>query len=267
MSMTDWAKEEVRIAIEKENVLSEEHTKEDAEYATAVYEAALAGYLAVFDKEPGMTGQMVGFTREIVDRLFRGQPLSPIEDTSDQWNEVGPNMFQSRRMSSLFKTTVKDKDGNEQIIFHDNERAHGYDINQEIAYQGGVINPIIDEMFPIKMPYMPPTGAIRVYTESFQFEESKDSDFDTIGVLYLKMPGYPDPMQIMRFFREAAKAPVIEECRYPGWVEIQQDEYMKRKADWFKRTQGDKAAQSQIVGMDGHPLNREQRRAQKKGGK
>ena len=255
MGMLEWAENEVKLAIERENQITKDHTKEDAAYATAVYNAAIAGYRAMISSDDGLTGAQWGILREIVDRLMREQPLTPVEDTEDSWNIITEKdhdkskMYQSKRMPSLFKYVYPDG----HVVYHDNSRAHGFDINQNITYSGGVIMPIIDEMFPIKMPYLPPTGSIRVYTESFPFD-TKKGDFDTVGVMYAKLPGVPDPIRIWRFFRE--QDTLVEQPKYGNWVEIKQQEYVDRKAVWVAR-EGAKNMSKTIVDMNGNPIRKD----------
>lgn len=95
-------------------------------------------------------------TQAILVRLLDGQPLTPIEDTDDVWNKCsrpkdGPEVYQCKRMSSLFKDiyadgTVKYNDVNSSycVSIHDSNNTYSY----------GLVRRIIDEMFPITMPYM-----------------------------------------------------------------------------------------------------------------
>lgn len=273
MSMTDWAKNEVELAIAKERELNAKDEKpvseEEFEYGVECYRSALKGYLAVADDNH--SGYSWSVTREILHRLMMGQPLTPIEDVDESWNDISKEMgtdnkpytmYQSKRMSSLFKSVYDDG----RVLYHDNDRAYGFDINTSDTYRGGLVNPIINEMFPITFPYMPPTGAIKVYTEQF-LVDPENGDFDTVGILYLGLPNSTKPVEVMRFFREPMKVDppkAPETQKYPGWVEITQSEYVKRKAIWKTRVGG-----NEIVDKDGKvvSMNRAARRAAGKGGK
>jgi hypothetical protein len=52
-------------------------------------------------------GEYTGFTAhyviDILDRLLRYLPLSLIEDAPEDWNEVGPGVYQHRRCPEVFK--------------------------------------------------------------------------------------------------------------------------------------------------------------------
>ena len=83
-------------------------------------------------------------------------------------------------------------------------------------------------MYPIKMPYMP-GKPIKVYCEDFLFDP-KNGDFDTVGVLYALKEEYGEPkrIEINRFFREPFNGEE-ESKEYPGWVEIDKEEYETRR--------------------------------------
>jgi hypothetical protein len=49
------------------------------------------------------SGTTAHYTIKILDRLLRYLPITPIEDTPEDWNEVGPGVYQHRRCSAVFK--------------------------------------------------------------------------------------------------------------------------------------------------------------------
>jgi hypothetical protein len=53
--------------------------------------------------EEGHSGFSANYAINILNRLLRRLPLSPIEDTPEDWNEVRPGVCQHRRCSSVFK--------------------------------------------------------------------------------------------------------------------------------------------------------------------
>ena len=154
--------------------------------------------------------------RLILNRLIEGKPLTPIEDTEDVWNNIGDISglrgekvnYQCSRMSSLFKYVYEDGKIIDRVIcFNVN--------NPDIAYSNGTINKVIDEMFPITLPYYP-IGHIKVYCEECLTDE-RNGDFDTIGILYgIKPTG--ERFEINRYFKEEKD----------GFVEIDRKEYLKR---------------------------------------
>lgn len=215
MSMTDWAENEVRIACERERSASKTPEGE-WDYGCACYESALKAYKCLM--EDGHSGMSFSITRKILNRLMRGQPLTPIEDTEDVWNEA-PSLkedssinYQCKRMSSLFKKVHP----NGKVTYSDNDRYYAvYAENSDVTWHNGLVRDIIDEMFPIAMPYIP-ENPIKVVCEEF-LVDPKNGDYDTIGVLYAVKDG--EKTAINRFFAE-----------HDGkMVEIQESEYMFRK--------------------------------------
>ena len=222
----DWAEREVVIACEKEK-----SNKKDGEfyysYGCACYKSALKAFKSLCDD--GHSGFSIKMTQEILNRLINGQPLTPIEDTDDIWNECHRDkdvhkLYQCKRMSSLFKDVYADG----TVKYSDNNRLYCVNINNpNDMYSSGLVRRIIDKMFPITMPYIP-GKPIKVYCEDF-LTDKKNGDFDTIGIFYaLKTKnGEQEKIEINRFFRE----PKDNEKLICGWVEISKEEYMHRKLE------------------------------------
>lgn len=214
MSMINWAENEVKIACERER--AESKTPEgEWDYGCACYESALKAYKSLM--EDGHSGMSFSLTRHILNRLMRGQPLTPIEDTEDVWNyindrEDGFKHYQCKRMSSLFKYVYP----NGTVKYTDVDRCYAiYSDNPNTSWSNGLIRSIIDEMFPITMPYVP-GDPIKVVCEEF-LVDPKNGDYDTIGVLYAMKDGVK--IEINRFFAERGRE----------MVEIQKTEYTFRK--------------------------------------
>lgn len=237
MSMTEWAENEVRIACERER--AESKTPEgEWDYGCACYESALKAYKCLM--EDGHSGMSFSITRQILNRLMRGQPLTPIEDTEDVWNEVpslkedSSMIYQCKRMSSLFKKVHP----NGKVTYSDNERYYAvYAENSDVTWNNGLIRDIIDEMFPITMPYIP-KNPIKVVCEEF-LVDPKNGDYDTIGVLYAVKDG--EKTAINRFFAE-----------HDGkMVEIQESEYMFRKMRANERHKPEYVSWSEVEESNG----------------
>ena len=227
--MLDWAKKEVEIACKKENP-----NRKDGEfyYDCACYESALKAFETLCND--GHSGLSIKFAQLILNRLINGQPLTPIEDTDDVWNdasEVSHNkyvykLYQCKRMSSFFKYVYDDG----TVEYNDINRSYCVNINNpNNTYSSGLIRGIIDKMFPITMPYMPGTP-IKVYCEDF-LTDKKNGDFDTVGVFYaLKTEnGEQKKIEINRFFRETKDNEEFD------WVEISKDEYYQLKNESERR--------------------------------
>ena len=228
MSMSDWAENEVEIACEREK----SHSKEegDWEYGCACYHSALKAYRSLM--EDGHSGFSISLTKQILDRLIDGEPLTPIEDTDDVWNER-PNYntkkqvktYQCSRMSSLFKYVCPDG----TVKYSDVDRVICYDVDSPKAtYHNGFINNLIDEMYPIKMPYS--GERMRVECETF-LTDPKNGDYDTKGILRIHFSD-GTMRTVNRYFKESEDS----------FVEITKLEYLDRKfiAMKLKDSEGEK---------------------------
>lgn len=123
-------------------------------------------------------------------------------------------------MFSLFKYVYADG----TIKYKDIDSSYCVNMNNpNNTYSSGLVRRIIDEMFPITMPYIP-GRPIKVYCEDF-LTDKKNGDFDTVGVFYaLKTEnGKQEKIEINRFFREP------EGNEEGAWTEISKEEYYERK--------------------------------------
>ena len=222
MNMLDWAKREVEIACKKENPNRREG---EFDYGCACYESALKAFESLC--EDGHSGFSIKMTQAILNRLLNGEPLTPIDDTDDVWDMSrvdiigGKVNYQCNRMYSLFKYIYP----NGSVKYHDNDRMYCVNINNpESTYSSGLVSRIIDEMFPITMPYMP-GKPIKVYCEDF-LTDKRHGDFDTVGIYYAlkEENGEQKRIEINRFFRER------ESGETEKWIEISVEEYKKRRA-------------------------------------
>lgn len=220
MSMKEWAKKEVELACKHENP---DRKEGEFDYGCACYESALKAFNSLCDD--GHSGFSIKMTQAILNRLIDMQPLTPIEDTDDTWNicsrlKDGSEVYQCKRMPSLFKYVY----GDGTVKYHDNDLSYCVDINSpDVTYSARLVGDIIEEMYPITMPYMP-GKPIKVYCEDFLVDK-KNGDFDTVGVLYaLKTEnGEQQKIEINRFFREP------EGDEEGSWTEISKEEYYERK--------------------------------------
>ena len=209
MSMLEWAENEIRIASERERG---DKPEGEWDYGVACYESALKAYKALC--EDNHSGMSWGITVGILMRLCRAQPLTPIEDTPDVWNEVGENEYQCRRMSSLFKSVAEEG----SVTYKDVNRILCVDVaNPDISYYSGLVSRVINQLYPIKMPYVP-SAPIRVYCEEFLTDKA-NGDFDMVGIFYLVEPD-GNKVPINWFYKESGS----------GFAEISLEEYNQRKA-------------------------------------
>lgn len=213
MTMSEWAKREIEIACAKERG---DRPESEWDLGCACYESALKAFNSL--TEDGHSCMSISVTQNILNRLIDGKPLTAIEDTPDVWNDRtyfdGKRSFQCNRMSSLFKDIYPDG----RVEYHDVNRC--YCVNRDNPSSSGwhnsFISRLIHERYPITFSYYPPAKPYVVYcTEGLS--DSKNGDFDTIGIWYVMKPdGEKDVIE--RFFKEGSGS----------WDEITKDEYFER---------------------------------------
>lgn len=227
-SLKEWALREVKLATEG---TSKDVPAEMKGEMCKYYEAAYRSFCDFIDRTEGL--DKPGIAKTIFTQLLHEEPLTPIEDNEDDWafaggfdpaagnDNPGWTLYQCKRRSTLFKkVTYGRKDGEkDEIKFFDMDRYICIDINTEQMYTCGIGPVILDEMIPISMPYSP-LGKIKIFTEYFKCHEDFDGDFDTVGILYFRMPD-GQMKEIKRFFKEDYKTHEVKE--------IGMTEYLARK--------------------------------------
>lgn len=208
-NMQLWAEQEIEIACKHENP---DRKPGEWDYGCACYESALKAFKSLL--EDGHSGFSIGMTKYILNRLIEGKPLTPIEDTDDIWDKrtycKEYDSYQCKRMSSFFKDVYPDG----TVKYNDVNRFCGVNANNPNAtYHSGLIDRILDEMYPITTPYMPESKPFMVYCEDF-LTDAKNGDFDTVGILYVIKPD-GERVEINRFFKEGEDDFVeIASCEY-----------------------------------------------------
>lgn len=191
MSMYDWAEQECRIACKKENP-DFNFDSEDFDYGCSCYKSALKAYKSL--REDDHSGASFNFTRRILERLMDGQPLTPITDEDFEggvsiWSDKDlasrglKSEIQCPRMSSLFRRETLDG----KVSYSDNNRAYCINIENPSDTFFSAKDEVVDEFFPITMPYMPEKGKYKVYCQTF-LTDKKNGDFDTQAILYFITP-------------------------------------------------------------------------------
>ncbi len=222
---------------EKEIKLLKEKLEKEHPGSTYVWDVALKVYKTLISKYPHVFTTDYGYGNIVlqnIQELAGGFPLTAIDDADADWQEV-PNgalikmrkvnvveKYRSNRLSSLFKEVYKDG----HIEYHDNYRVTTINYITESEYIFGLSNLIYDEMYPIKMPYNHKSewGA-KVYIHDFISDpKDKESNFDTIAVLFAKKPD-GKIVGINRYFRVPKDD---EEPTYGNWVEIKFSEFANR---------------------------------------
>ena len=229
MSMLEWAEKEIELACKRER---ENAPEEDWDYGCACYESALEAFKTLCNQ--GHSGMSIKFTQGILNRLIDGKSLIPINDTdffegqedmvqSDENYLKDHNLksdLQCPRMTSLFRKETLDG----RVSYTDVSRTIA--INERgFSYGSSLATKLVDELYPIKMPYYPPDKPYKVHMTDFLFDP-KNGDFDTLAVFYIVDPE-GNKIVINRYFREPHENEI--ETIF-GWVEITEEEYLKRKA-------------------------------------
>ena len=232
MSMLEWAKREVELAIEDSKQYTED--AEEFDYGVECFRSALRAFESLLGD--GHSGFSISMTRDILIRLIDGRCLTPIVDTDNVWNTDRLLIFESPkgeytsyqclRMSSLFKDVYADG----TVKYSDNDRVVMVVLDEkgnEHFWHSGHSSKIIHEMFPITMPYMPTEKSYKIYANEFLFDKHNHPtwDFDTIGYTYLVTPEGKE-IEVNRYFKETKK---------DGVVEISREEYEKRYKTYTNR--------------------------------
>ena len=208
-SMEKWAEEEIRLACNTKN-----------EYSRACYNSAMRAYKSLM--KDGHSGASIHVTRKILNRLIDMKPITEIEDVPEVWNDISMwkseegiiEQYQCKRMSSLFKYIYDDG----TVKFTDVNRVSCIDIDNPIVpWHCHLGDNIVDELFPIEMPYYPSTTQYKLYMEDFLVDPN-NGDFDTKGFFYLIKPD-GERVEINKFYKE----------QDDGWAEIGVEEYNDRK--------------------------------------
>lgn len=212
-----WAEREIKIASDHERKVSENQMEWD--YGCACYDNALEAFRCLIGK--GHSGYSITVVQNALNRLIDRKPLTPIEDVPDVWSEIVDRCeeerytcYQCKRMSSLFKYVYD----NGRVKYYDVDRVKCIDIENGGTYSSGIVSRVVDEMFPISMPYMPLSKPFKAYCSDILTDE-KNGDFDTKAIFHVIKPD-EEKVEINRFFKEG-----------PGskWVEILSDEYAQRE--------------------------------------
>lgn len=191
-SNLSWAEHEVELAIEREHEFerkdAEEHGKKydtkGFSYGVAIYKSALKAYKSLL--KDGHSGMSWSFTREVLIRLMKHRPLTPLQGTDDEWVNVlkDEDWYQNRRCSSMFKRvcsdgTVKYTD-NDYIVCIDDENGNSHNF--------GLLNDEVYSRWPITFPYMPSEKPYKVYDRTFDSVNAERGCFDTVACLRIEEP-------------------------------------------------------------------------------
>lgn len=198
MSMIEWAEKEVELACKREAPDGEWN------YGCDCYASALRAYKSLCkDDHSGMSW---GITKDILVRLMDGDPLTPIEDTDDIWNDLGHfsglryTMYQCKRRSGLFKDVYDD--GHTEYSDVDRFRCYNPDDPNKIPFYNGFITGIANKYRPIIFPYCPDnTNKYKIQVvESLYRNNDGHCDFDTLAILGMENLAKTEYVPINRYY-------------------------------------------------------------------
>lgn len=200
MSMIEWAEKEVELACKKE---APDRKDGEWDYGCACYESALKAYKCLCEDEH--SGMSFGITRNILVHLMNGDPLTPIEDTDDVWNECCVNTrahftgYQCKRKSSLFKNVYDDG----HVEYNDVDRFRCYnpdDPNKNLFYNGFVAS-IARKYRPIIFPYCPNNAdKYKIQVVESLYRDDGDDDYDTLAILDMVNLAGTEYVPIYRYY-------------------------------------------------------------------
>ena len=189
MTTEEWAEKEIEIVCKKENP---NWDGKSFDYGCACYQSALKAYKSLCEDDH--SGFSFDLTKNILIRLMEGLPLKPITDDdfiSDEYKmyespeylkEQGlKSNLQCPRMFSLFREETLDG----KITYSDSDRVVFHDANGDGWWHSGYATKIVDEMFPIKMPYYPSKEKYKVYGETFYMDDGVDKSAENVGTYNL----------------------------------------------------------------------------------
>lgn len=100
-----------------------------------------------------------------------------------------------------------------QSLCEDGHSGFSISMTKFILNRSGLIDRVMEEKFPITMPYFPESKPFRVYCEEF-LTDRKNGDFDTVGILHVIKPD-GERVEINRYFKEGEKDFIeIASCEY-----------------------------------------------------
>lgn len=243
-----WAENEVKLACKHEN---SDWNGESFDYGCACYQSALKAFSSLCSE--GHTIYSWFETIHILERLCYRLPLTPITindfgyikgvtpemidpdtgatlalcriETPPSWEgDDGTRYYSCSRCSSLYMNVKPDY----SYSFSDTDRTTCINIECfDDTYKNGLISDIVNEMYPITLPYYPSKNKYKVYTRTFLTDPSL-GDFDTKEIVYIVKPD-GEKVPVNRYFHEFKNV---------GFREISKDEYdelVKKRIDTQER--------------------------------
>ena len=207
MNRVEWAKHEVDLICRNSD-----------SYVRNCHYSALKAYEVLM--EDGHCGNTFDITKDILWRLMNDLPLTPIEDTEEVWKPGttslrGVYIQQCKRMPSLFKDTFPDG----TVQYSDVDRYIGIYMDIPRKYHHGRgCSRVLDQWFPIQMPYYPSSHKYKIYTRSWDVTDGEGAELSTTYFSHIITPD-GDKAYVCKFYGDTAT---------DDWRELTREEWQWR---------------------------------------
>lgn len=167
----------------------------------------------------------------LLEQLLKYNPLTPVEDNEDIWHEINSKyliddslktVYQCKRMPALFKEIYHDGTVKYRDIYRYHEIPMGKN-NGAIRLVGSLVDYVMNEIFPITMPYIPYKEPYYVYSEASHRNPS------IAAIRYIVTPS-KQLVEINRYFKKEWNT---------DYIEITEDEYNRFKDMDIKEEESD----------------------------
>ena len=183
------------------------------DYEGECYKSALKAFKSVCDD--GHSGLSYSITARILKRMLDGLPLEKIKETDFtdddmSWTEDdGTKHIMCDKMFSLWKEIHPDG----TVTYSDQDRVAGINADEGYSFYAKFVSDLINERYPITMPYYPDGRQYKVYVRDF-LVYPENGDYDTRAILYIETPK-GEKIEINKFYHE----------KNGEMVEITEEEY------------------------------------------
>lgn len=214
-----------------EEIKAEGHEPQEIDYfdyTGECYKSALKAFKSICDDDH--SGISYSITASILKRMLDNLPLEPIQDTDFTDDDMswtmddGTKHIMCDKMFSLWKEIHPDG----TVTYSDADRVVGVNVDNNYTFTSKYTSDIINELYPITMPYYPDGRQYKVYTKEF-LVYPKNGDFDTLALLYIKTPD-GEKIPVNKFYHEKNRE----------MVEITEDEYNELYNIYLNRIKSEK---------------------------
>lgn len=145
--------------------------KHDDIYDGFCYDSALGAYAAVL--QGNHSGFSWSITHNTLDRMMDELTLVPIHEV-DFVGVLDKEPVTTPRQSGIYKRLKHDG----SITYTDYKRVVGVDLDTGRHFTSSLIREVVDEMFPIELPYYTPSTPYRVYVRTYCDKGSPNDHHD-----------------------------------------------------------------------------------------